>query len=117
MRCPKCNFDNPHKLKTFEIEGQKYCLCQNCYYFIAIKEQSFQTTSFNETTLKLLFILIVLSYTLGGLKALLIPVLVVLLYSTLFNNLPLIFLRIAIFIYIIIILIQRLVNIRMNKIK
>lgn len=117
MKCPKCNFNNPRHLKTFEIEDQKYCLCQNCYYFIEIKQQSSETTSFNETTLKLLFILIVLSYTLGGLKALLIPVLVVLLYSTLFDNLPLTFLRIAIFIYIIIILIQRLVNIRMNKIK
>ena len=117
MKCPKCNFNNPRQLKTFEIEEQKYCLCQNCYYFIAIKEQSSQPSSFNENTLKLLFILLVLSYTLGGLKALLIPVLIILLYSTLFDYLPFMFFRIGIFIYIAIFLLQRLVNIRMNKIK
>ena len=117
MKCPKCNFNNPRQLKTFEIEGEKYCLCQNCYYFIAIEEQSSQSTSFDESTLKLLFILIGLSYALGGLKALFIPVLIILLYSTLLNYLPFMFFRIAIFIYIIIILIQQLVNIRINKIK
>ena len=117
MRCPKCNFNNPRQLKTFEIEGQKYCLCQNCYYFIEIKEQSSQTNSFNETTLKLLFILIVLSYTLEGLRALLIPVLVILLCSTLFYNLPLTFFRITFFLYIAIIPIQRLVDIRINQIE
>ena len=117
MRCPKCNFNNPRHLKTFEIDEQKYCLCQNCYYFIAIKDQSYETTSFNESTLKLLFILIGLSYALGGLKALFIPVLIILLCSTLLNYLPFTFFRIAIFLYIIIILIQQLVNIRINKIK
>ena len=110
MRCPNCNYNNPRNLKSFEIEEKNYCLCQKCGYFLAISPQSTRTISSIKTTLKLVFIWMILSYILGGLKFILIPVLVILLYDTLFNNLPLIFLRIGIFIYITIIIIQGLIS-------
>ncbi len=117
MRCPKCNYNNPPNLKTFESEGKNYCLCQKCGYFIAISQQSTENASSIKTTFKLVFIWMTLSYLLGGLKFILIPVLFIVLYDTIFNDLPLIFLRIGIVLYIAIIIIQRLMSNQINQIK
>ena len=117
MKCPNCNYNNPRKLKIFDIEGQKYCLCQRCGFFIEINPQSNKTTSSIQTTFKLLFIWMILSYMLGGLKFILIPVLIILLWDILSNDSPLIFLRIGIFVYIAIIIIQQLINNQTNQIR